>query len=49
MLKIVIAFYDSRFFIHQNTDGTENEFHSKRGKARHHFDRVGDLVAHNHA
>jgi len=49
MLKIIIAFHDSRFLTYPNTDGTENESHSKRGKARHRFDCVGDLVAHNHA
>ena len=48
MLNIIIAFHDSRFFVYQNIDGAENESHSKRGKARHHSNCVGDLVAHNH-
>ena len=48
MLKIIITIYDSLFFIYQKTDGAENESHSKRGEARHHFNCVGDLVAHNH-
>jgi hypothetical protein len=49
MFKITPTFYDSRFFNYQNADGTENDSHSKRGKARHHFNWVGDLVSHNHA
>ena len=49
MLKNIITFYDSRFFNYQNTDGAENESHSKRGKARHYFNCAGDLVALNYA
>ena len=48
MLRINITFSDSRFINYQKTDGTENDSHSKRGKARHHFNWVGDLVADNH-
>ena len=48
MLKIIITFYDYRFFVYQTTDGAEYDSHFKRGKARHRFSCVGDLVAHNH-